>query len=44
AEIYERAHDTARAIGFYEKAARIPPQDKEANIAQQKANQLRGQK
>jgi TolA-binding protein len=44
AEIYERARDTARAVQFYEKAARIPPQDKEANIAQQKANQLRGQK
>lgn len=44
AEIYERARDTARAVQFYEKAARIPPQDKEANIAQQKANQLRGNK
>ena len=44
AEIYERARDTGRAVQFYEKAARIPPQDKEANIAQQKANQLKGQK
>jgi tetratricopeptide (TPR) repeat protein len=44
AEIYERARDTGRAVQFYEKAARIPPQDKEANIAQQKANQLRGNK
>jgi len=44
AEIYERARDTQRAIQFYEKAAKIPPQDKEANIAQQKANQLRGAK
>lgn len=44
AEIYERARDKARAIQFYEKAAHIPPQDKEANIAQQKANALRGQK
>lgn len=44
AEIYERAHDNARAVQFYEKAAKIPPQDKEANIAQQRANQLRGHK
>ncbi len=44
AEIYEHAHDTARAIALYEKAARMAPQDKEANLAQQKANQLRGKK
>jgi tetratricopeptide (TPR) repeat protein len=44
AEIYERAHDIARAVALYEKAARIAPQDKEANLAQQKANQLRGKK
>lgn len=44
AEIYERAHDVARAVALYEKAARIAPQDKEANLAQQKANQLRGKK
>ncbi len=42
AEIYERAKDSARAAALYEKAARIGPQDKEANIAQQKANQLKG--
>jgi outer membrane protein assembly factor BamD (BamD/ComL family) len=44
AEIYERARDNARAASLYEKASRIPPQDKEANIALQKANQLKGQK
>ncbi len=44
AEIYERAKDTNRAAALYEKAAQMPPQDKEANIAQQKANQLRGRK
>lgn len=44
AEIYEHAHDNPRAIALYEKAARIAPQDKEANLAQQKANQLRAQK
>ncbi len=44
AEIYERAHDNARAVALYDKAARIAPQDKEANLAQQKANQLRGKK
>jgi TolA-binding protein len=43
-EIYERARDSARAASFYEKAAHMPPQDKEANIALQKAKQLRGQK
>jgi CRP-like cAMP-binding protein len=44
AEIYERAKDISRAAALYEKAARMPPQDKEANLAQQKANQLRGSK
>ncbi|HNE20784.1 MAG TPA: tetratricopeptide repeat protein, partial [Turneriella sp.] len=44
AEIYERAKDTNRAAALYEKAAQMPPQDKEANIAHQKANQLRGRK
>jgi outer membrane protein assembly factor BamD (BamD/ComL family) len=44
AEIYERAKDVARAAALYEKAAKMPPQDKEANIALQKANQLRGHK
>lgn len=42
AEIYERAKDIARAAALYEKAAQMPPQDREANIAHQKANQLRG--
>lgn len=41
AEIYERAHDKARAVSLYEKAAHMPPQDKEANMAQQKADHLR---
>ncbi|GAB4442503.1 MAG: cyclic nucleotide-binding domain-containing protein [Turneriella sp.] len=44
AEIYERAKDVARAASLYEKAAHMPPQDKEANLALQKANQLRGRK
>ena len=44
AEIYERARDNVRAASLYEKASRMPPQDKEANIALQKANQLKGQK
>jgi len=42
AEIYERAKDNVRAANLYEKAARVAPQDKEANLAQQKADQLRG--
>lgn len=42
AEIYERAKDNARAAQLYEKAAKLPPQDKEADIAMKKANQLRG--
>jgi len=44
AEIYERAKDNARAAALYEKVAQMPPQDKEANLAHQKAQQLRERK
>lgn len=44
AEIYERAKDNSRAAQLYEKAAKIPPQDREADLALKKANQLRGLK
>ena len=43
-EIYERAKDVNRAASFFERASKIPPQDKEANLAAQKAHSLRGQK
>ncbi|MCX7632025.1 MAG: cyclic nucleotide-binding domain-containing protein [Turneriella sp.] len=44
AEIYERARDFNRAVTLYEKAAQIPPNDREAQLAQKKAVQLRGMK